>query len=650
MSKAIDKLKFHKAYLDIPNEAMKNDNAKRLLQNFFNLCFISGLSPTDWDLSNIKPIPKKDKDPRDPLQNRCITIMCCISKVYSKIINTRIQKYLEDNNLLVDEQNGFRASRSCIDHLFVLCTILRNRKLSGQDTFLCFIDFKKAFDSVDRTLLLYKLSQIGITGNIYRAVAAMYSNPQSRVVLNDYETDYFDCPIGVKQGDCLSPTLFAIFINDLAQEIKNSNVGLVLDVTRVGILLYADDIVLMTESEEDLQFLLHLTECWCKKWRLEINLSKTNIMHVRQVRKQQSRFMFLFDRKPVQYCESYKYLGATINYHLDYNFTCNILANSASRALSSVITKMIKNGGFPYKVYTILYNACVTSIVDYGGEVTGFTQYDPSLQVHLKAVRAFLGLPKNSCSVGVLSEVDWLLPEYRTQVRMVRQYNRILRMDNNRLTKKVMLWDRYLNERNEVQSWSGEVKIIFERCGLLGTYETGFPFVTDQVVKTIDSFFQKDQAEYLKQECLKMPKLRTFTRFKDFGSLPSYLTKPLSFIQRKKLAKLRLGCLELRIESGRYCRPTLDFAQRVCPGCEQLDGDGETPVETELHFLYDCPLYSDLREVWLDKMQSLVPFQTLQEEEKMECCLNNPSNVKSTAQFIVDAFNLRSKFVNKHGV
>ena len=628
---------------------------KRLLHKFFNLCFTSGLSPTEWDLSDIKPIPKKDKDPRDPLQNRCITIMCCIAKVYSKIINTRIQKYLEENNLLVDEQNGFRTSRSCIDHLFVLCTILRNRKLSGQDTFLCFIDFQKAFDSVDRTMLLYKLSQLGITGNIYRAVAAMYSNPQSRVVLNDHETDYFDCPIGVKQGDCLSPTLFAIFINDLAQEIKDSNAGIALGDhalgdTRVGILLYADDIVLMTESEEDLQFLLYLTECWCKKWRLEINLSKTNIMHVRQVRKHQSRFMFLFDRKPVQYCVSYKYLGATINFNLDYKFTCNILANSASRALSSVITKMIKNGGFPYKVYTILYNACVTSIVDYGGEVTGFTQYDPSLQVHLKAVRAFLGLPRNSSSVGVLSEVDWLLPEYRTQVRMVRQYSRILRMDDNRLTKKVMLWDRYLNDRNEIQSWSGEVKSIFERSGLLGTYEAGSPFVTDQVVKTITSFFQKDQAEYLEQECSIMPKLRTFTRFKIFGNLPSYLTKPLSFIQRKKLAKLRLGCLELRIESGRYCRPPLDLAQRVCPVCEQLDGDGEAPVESELHFLYDCPLYSDLREQWLGKMQSLVPLQTMQEEEKLKCCLNNPCNVKSTAQFIVDAFNLRSKFVNKQGV
>ena len=56
---------------------------------------------------------------------------------------------------------------------------------------------------------------------MYKAISSLYSNPKSRVLLNDYETDYFDCPIGVKQGDCLSPTLFAIFINDLANEIKD---------------------------------------------------------------------------------------------------------------------------------------------------------------------------------------------------------------------------------------------------------------------------------------------------------------------------------------------------------------------------------------------------------------------------------------------
>ena len=104
VSDAIDKIKFHKAFLEIPNEAMKNPNAKSLLHKFFNLCFKSGYSPADWDYSDIIPIPKKDKDQRDPLQNRCITIMCCVAKVYSKILNTRIQKYLESNKILVEER------------------------------------------------------------------------------------------------------------------------------------------------------------------------------------------------------------------------------------------------------------------------------------------------------------------------------------------------------------------------------------------------------------------------------------------------------------------------------------------------------------------------------------------------------------------
>lgn len=95
VSKAINSCKLRKAYLEIPNEAAKNLNAKLLLHKFFNLCFKSGLNPTDWNFSNINPIPNKAKDPRDPLNNRCITIMCCTAKIYSKMLNSRLQKYLK---------------------------------------------------------------------------------------------------------------------------------------------------------------------------------------------------------------------------------------------------------------------------------------------------------------------------------------------------------------------------------------------------------------------------------------------------------------------------------------------------------------------------------------------------------------------------
>ena len=136
MSDAIDKTELGKAFLQIPNDAMKNFNAKVLFHTFFNLCFLSGKNPQEWSLSNIIPIPKPEKDVRDPLNNRCITILSCVAKIYSNILNKRIQKYLDNNNILVEEQNGFRACRSCIDHVFVIISILRNRRAMGKDTFL----------------------------------------------------------------------------------------------------------------------------------------------------------------------------------------------------------------------------------------------------------------------------------------------------------------------------------------------------------------------------------------------------------------------------------------------------------------------------------------------------------------------------------
>ena len=152
-----------------------------------------------------------------------------------------------------------------------------------------------------------------------------------------------------------------------------------------------------------------------------------------------------------------------MNEHLDFKFTVEKHSDSAGRALGAIITKMIKNSGFPYKVYSMLYNACVTSICDYSGPITGFDKYDSALKVHLRAIRAFLGVPKNVCSVGLLSEVDLLLPQYRTNIQMVRQFHRILCMDNSALTKQIYLWDRALNENKIVKTWSSEIKTICEQ-------------------------------------------------------------------------------------------------------------------------------------------------------------------------------------------
>ena len=161
--------------------------------------------------------------------------------------------------------------------------------------------------------------------------------------------------------------------------------------------------------------------------------------------------------------------------------------------------------------------------------------------------------------------------------------------------------------------------------------------------------FKIDQANYLKQECEQKTKLRTFLTFKQFNVMPAYLTKPLTFLQKKHLSKLRLGSLELRIESGRFSRPRLEINERICLVCRDnnLRLDLEPQIETEVHFLFICSHYTTLRDTWLESLIKPATFENLDEGSKLSIVLNVPENVKKTAQFIISDYNMRSKILNK---
>ena len=150
----------------IPNEVLMNSSLHGVLHLFFNLCFTHHIVPKIWQKAIISPIPKSSlKDPFVQLNYRGISLLSCICKLYSSVINNRLSSYCDCNKLIEEEQNGFRPSRSCLDHVFVLSSVIRNRQSDNMSTFAAFIDMKKAFDWVDRDFLLFKiLSQFGIKG------------------------------------------------------------------------------------------------------------------------------------------------------------------------------------------------------------------------------------------------------------------------------------------------------------------------------------------------------------------------------------------------------------------------------------------------------------------------------------------------------
>ena len=170
--------------------------------------------------------------------------------------------------------------------------------------------------------------------------------------LNNLTTEWFDVKCGLRQGCCLSPLLFNLFINDLAVRIKALGKGVCLDSDIVSILLYADDIVLIAETAEDLHLMLNCLNVWCSANCWSVNPSKSNIIHFRPKSVPQIDVQFNCASHNLDISDRYTYLGLALNEFLDYNVTAKAVAKSASYALGLLIAKFKTMGGMPYDVYT----------------------------------------------------------------------------------------------------------------------------------------------------------------------------------------------------------------------------------------------------------------------------------------------------------
>jgi hypothetical protein len=272
-------------YDNITNEILKSEHMTKTLHTLYARCFNTGIAPEQWFKSIITPIYKQGKEKNEPLSHRGISLMSTVAKVFDSILTNRVNHYLEFNGLLADEQNGFRKERSCLEHIFSLTTIVNNRTKQGLPTHTCFIDMAKAFDSVNHELLWYSLRKMGISGRMYNVIQYMYSKNQASINLGGYITGWFRIKDGVRQGDNLAPTLFGIFINSLVKEVNSLNCGVTYENHQLSILLYADDIVLLSETEDGLQKLLDTLNKWTNRFRMNVNMDKTNVVHFRPKKK-----------------------------------------------------------------------------------------------------------------------------------------------------------------------------------------------------------------------------------------------------------------------------------------------------------------------------------------------------------------------------
>ena len=327
-----------------------------------------------------------------------------------------------------------------------------------------------------------------------------------------------------------------MFENDLTTDLERSGHGVTLSMPvtaqtpgstpptspniTVNHLIYADDLVCIAPSEIQLQSLIDIVNLWCCKFRIEANLLKTEILHVRKPLKPKSNFKFKFDSKIIKYCQQYKYLGLTIDQFLNFEKMSNSLLAPSSRALSAIMCKMIKNKGFPHDIYKILYNTCVTSIKDYAHEVIGFHEYSGATSLHNRTLRLYLGVGNSANLCGLRSEMARLEPRSRTQLKMPNFYMRVPKMDNTRLKKQIFLYDQnFCSENQDKTCWSTEVNKILTRNNLLFSINNYQPKLGIQILH--DSLLKKDLVVF-RTNCLSATKLRTYNTL--FSPLVPHMT------------------------------------------------------------------------------------------------------------------------------
>ena len=318
-----------------------------------------GETPEDWRTANVTPIFKKG-DRNDPANYRPISLTSQVCKVLESIVREKVIKHLNVNNLLSEEQHGFREGRSCLSNLLTTIedwtSILDDRDCVD----VAYLDFSKAFDLVSHKHLLLKLKNHGINGQVGNWIKAFLENRKQRVVIRGHKSDELDVLSGVPQGSVLGPILFLIFINDLPE------------CTTCPCSLFADDSKIycrvpreingkpeLEGAHEVLQKDLQELHKWAKKWKMSFNVNKCKIMHLGYGN---AKHDYSLDGTVLSETTAEKDLGVLIDNELKFSKHIRSKVSQANRLIGLI---KISFESIDEDMFKNLYNTLIRPLLEY---------------------------------------------------------------------------------------------------------------------------------------------------------------------------------------------------------------------------------------------------------------------------------------------
>ena len=366
--------------------------AEFLLPIFNDILSLKIEFPDSW-LNSVFFFLHKKGALTNPANYRSIAIEDSLLKLYMTLLTQRLTLFAESQNLLPEFQFGFRKKRSTTATAMILKHAIKQQMELRNKTYTCFVDFKKAFDLIDRSILFQKLQNLGIPPSLCKLLHSILSRLQCFVRSNDSVSSSFSTYNGVPQGDPLSPLLFSLFIADLPDHLTHQGIELAANVP-LRYLLYADDLVITASSPGELQTAINDLSTYCLLNNLTVSIEKSKCMTFH--RGYHRPLTYLYNNHPLENVNAFTYLGSV--------FTTQL---AATKHINHIISKCNSRIGYlfsalpltstPLPIAISVFNIYILPIITYN-----ITVWLPELcpssakklnSVFTKFLKRYLGLP-----------------------------------------------------------------------------------------------------------------------------------------------------------------------------------------------------------------------------------------------------------------
>jgi hypothetical protein len=406
------------------------------LTRVIRVAWDSGEAPLDWQTAVVIPIFKKG-DQRDCTNYRGISLLSLPGKVYAKVLERKCRDIVDSK--IQDEQCGFRTGRSTRDQIFTLKQVFEKAWEYNVKVYSCFVDLEKAYDRVPRGRLWGVLQEYGIDGQLLWAIKSLYENCSCCVRINGAKSNPFTVSIGLRQGCVLSPLLFIIYMDWIARRSQGK------ECVRLGErefrhLLFADDLVLLTSSETDLQNALERFATVCEQAGMKINVAKTECMILSRNLEQCSVHV---NGAPLNQVEKFKYLGAVFTRDGKGDTEIDNRIGQAGAILRQLYRSIVKKTELSRKAKLAVFKSVIVPTLTYGHESWVMTEKTRSRvqAAEMRCLRSIAGVSRldkiRSSAVRESLEVESLLLQIeRSQMRW---YGQVIRMPQERLVVQSLL-------------------------------------------------------------------------------------------------------------------------------------------------------------------------------------------------------------------